>query len=179
MADRDKISDDDAELFRQAVGKVTPLQGGHRHVARKRVPPIPRQRYEDEHRVMQDLLTDAPLEDLECGDELLFHRPGIQHGVVRKLRRGHYSIDAELDLHGMTAVVARQALSEFLRRCRHHGARCVRIIHGKGLGSVHGRPVLKQKVNGWLQQRDEVLAFCSAPRTDGGTGAVYVLLKRA
>lgn len=179
MADKFKISEDDIELFRQAVGKVSPLRHDRVQPARKHVPPVPSQRHRDERQVVEDMLSDViDPADLECGDELLFSRPGIQHGVLRKLRRGQFSVDAELDMHGMTTLIARQALNEFLRGCRFSGARCVRIIHGKGRGSAHGRPVLKTKVNHWLQQRDEVLAFCSARPIDGGTGAVYVLLKK-
>lgn len=179
MADKFKISEDDIELFRQAVGKVSPVRQDRVQPARKPVPPVPKQRHRDERQVVEDMLSDVidPAE-LECGDELLFSRPGVQHGVLRKLRRGQFSVDAELDMHGMTILIARQSLSEFLRRRRLSGARCVRIIHGKGRGSAQGLPVLKNKVNYWLQQRDDVLAFCSARPVDGGTGAVYVLLKR-
>jgi len=179
VANKFKIGEDDIELFRQAVGKVSPLRQDRVQPPRKRVPPVPKQRHRDERQVVEDMLSDViDPADLECGDELLFTRPGIQHGVLRKLRRGQFSVDAELDMHGMTTLVARQALNAFLRRCRFSGARCVRIIHGKGLGSAQGRPVLKNKVNYWLQQRDDVLAFCSARAVDGGTGAAYVLLKR-
>jgi DNA-nicking Smr family endonuclease len=115
--------------------------------------------------------------EVETGEELLFARPGLQHGVLRKLRRGQYSHGAELDLHGMTVVIARQALALFLSECQHDGIRNVRIIHGKGNGSLRQQPILKSKVNHWLRQRNEVLAFCSARPIDGGTGALYVLLR--
>jgi len=128
---------------------------------------------------MRDMLSeDYDPAELELGDELLFSRSGLQHGLLRKLRRGQFSIRMQLDLHGMTVAEARLALTQFLLDCRAANARCVRIIHGKGHGSLHKQPVLKGKVNKWLQQRDEVLAFCSARIEDGGTGAVYVLLKR-
>ncbi len=116
--------------------------------------------------------------ELETGDELLFARPGLQNKVLRQLRRGQISVTAQLDLHGMNAPLARKALAAFLNRCQAEDHRCVRIIHGKGLNSEHKQPVLKQKLNIWLRLRDDVLAFCSAPRVDGGTGAAYVLLKR-
>jgi DNA-nicking Smr family endonuclease len=134
----------------------------------------------EQQRIMRDMLSDAfdPAE-IETGEELLFSRKGLQHGLIRKLRRGQFTVQAELDLHGLTVAEARQALAEFLADVRAAGARCVRIIHGKGYGSRHKQPVLKNKLNGWLQQRDEVLAFCSARQVDGGTGAVYVLLKRS
>ena len=116
--------------------------------------------------------------EIETGDELLFIRPGIQKQILRKLRRGQFSVEKELDLHGMTIDVARQALSRFLAKCTIQHHRCIRIIHGKGHGSKEKQPILKVKLNYWLQQRDEVLAFCSARPVDGGTGAVYILLKR-
>jgi DNA-nicking Smr family endonuclease len=116
--------------------------------------------------------------EVETGEELLFIRPGIQHGVLTKLRRGQFSIKAELDLHGMVVRVAQVEIAAFLRNCQNRNIRCARIIHGKGYGSWQKQPILKNKLNKWLQQRDEVLAFCSARPVDGGTGAVYVLLKR-
>jgi len=116
--------------------------------------------------------------DAENGDELLYIRPGLQRRMLKKLRRGMIVVDAELDLHGMTVPIARDAIAGFLHACRRRHIQCVRIIHGKGLGSRHHGPVLKQKVGHWLRQRDEVLAYCSARNCDGGTGAVYVLLKR-
>jgi DNA-nicking Smr family endonuclease len=179
MADKFKVSDEDKALFREAVGKVTRVRHDRVQPSLKRVPPVPKQRRHDERQVMEDMLSDViDPADVESGDELLFARPGIQHGVLRKLRRGQFSVDAELDMHGMTTVVARHALTEFLRTAQFSRSRCVRIIHGKGRGSAQGRAVLKNKVNYWLQQRDDVLAFCSARPVDGGTGAVYVLLKK-
>jgi DNA-nicking Smr family endonuclease len=101
----------------------------------------------------------------------------MQHNVLRKLRRGQFSISAELDLHGLRVEEARQALSHFLYHCRVNKKRCVRIIHGKGYRSANNQAVLKSKVNHWLRQHDDVLAFCSARAQDGGTGALYVLLR--
>ena len=124
--------------------------------------------------LLQDHLDPA---ELETGEELSFLRPGLQQKLLRKLRRGQFSVAAELDLHGMTANEAYAAVGEFLKRARTRNARCVRIIHGKGNGSLHKLPVLKAKIGGWLRRRDEVLAYCSARPVDGGTGAVYVLLK--
>lgn len=146
---------------------------------RKAPPPRPRQLELDEQAVLHDMFSDDldPTE-LETGEELYFCRPGLQHSLLRKLKRGQFSVFAELDLHGLTSDQAREALAAFLRECRAKYIQCVRIIHGKGNGSPHRRPVLKGKVNHWLQQREEVLAFCSARPVDGGTGAVYVLLKR-
>jgi len=109
---------------------------------------------------------------------LQFSRPGIQHKVLRKLRRGPSGNSAELDLHGMTVPIARQALLNFIRDCRLQRLRCVKIIHGKGLSSPHRQPVLKTRTNSWLRQCGDVLAFCPARPEDGGAGAVYVLLKQ-
>ena len=116
-------------------------------------------------------------EAAETGDELLYRKPGIQDKVFRKLRRGQFAVAAELDLHGYTVQHARDSLSDFLRECITRNRRCVRIIHGKGLRSGPGRPTIKSRIGNWLQQRQEVLAYCSARQVDGGTGAVYVLLK--
>ena len=170
---------DDAALFRAHVGPVRPLAQSRAEPRLRRPPPVPRQTLADERQVLVDLFSDEyhPA-DHETGEELCFARPGLQHKALRKLRRGQFRVSVELDLHGMTVPVARQALAEFLQQCRASNRRCVRIIHGKGNGSHNRGPVLKTMVNRWLQQRDEILAFCSAPPNDGGTGAVYVLLKR-
>lgn len=170
-----KISNDEIALFQEAVKGTRRLRQDKRPPYRRALSTRPRQRLLDDQQVMEDAFSDGwhPSE-METGEELLFVRNGIQHTVMRKLRRGQYSIGAELDLHGMTVREARQALSDFLRTTHH---RCVRIIHGKGHGSYQKQPILKGKVNNWLQQRNEVLAFCSALPVDGGTGALYVLLK--
>lgn len=175
MARRNKISREEIALFHNAIKGARRLKQDKRPPCQRTLSTRPRQRLMDEQQVLQDMFSDEwhPGE-METGEELLFVRNGIQHTVMRKLRRGQYSIGAELDLHGMTVREARQALSEFLRTTRH---RCVRIIHGKGHGSYQKQPVLKGKVNNWLTQRNEVLAFCSALPVDGGTGALYVLLK--
>jgi len=173
------VSAEERALFRAAVRGVQPLRQNRVPDGGSRPPPVPQQRMADEERVVADLLSD-PLEpeEVETGEELRFARTGLQHTVLRKLRRGQYSVGAELDLHGMTVVEARQALSCFLQQARADGVRCVRVVHGKGRGSHQRLPVLKGKVNHWLQQWDAVLAFCSARPADGGTGALYVLLKR-
>ena len=175
-----KVSDEDRELFRDAVSGTRRLTQENRVTPqKKKPPPRPLQREEDDRQVLVDMLSEpADMADLETGEELLFTRLGLQHKTLRKLRRGEFSIEAELDLHGQTKIEARQAIVQFLHYCRNQGLRCARIIHGKGHGSHQKRPVLKQYVNHWLRQRDEVLAFCTARPVDGGTGAVYVLLKR-
>lgn len=176
MARNRPIPDTERTLFREAVQDCRPLAQDKRLREPSRPRPVPAQRQQNEAQVLRDMLSDAldPAE-LETGDELLFARPGLQHGVLRKLRRGQFSIEDELDLHGLTVPEARQALADFLHKAR---GRCVRVIHGKGNTSAGRIPVLKGKVNHWLRQRDEVLAFASARPVDGGTGAVYVLLRR-
>ena len=168
-------SAEEIRLFREAVGDVRRYQHDKIEPVMSRAAPYPLQRQRDEAQVLEEMLSDAwDATLLEIGDELLYRREGVQNSVLRRLRRGDYSVGAELDLHGMTVKEARQELARFLHGNRQ---RCVRIIHGKGNGSLNRRPVLKSKVNHWLQQRDEVLAFCSARSVDGGTGAVYVLLR--
>ncbi len=114
---------------------------------------------------------------MQPGDTLSYVQSGIQKQVFRKLKRGQYSIEAELDLHGLTRDEAQQQLNEFILEVRERGMRCVRIIHGKGYGSSNHGPVIKPLVNQWLRKRNEILAVCSARPVDGGTGAVYVLIK--
>lgn len=176
----DHEDNDERDLFRKAVGKIRPVKQDKIHPKPKRRKPVPDQTLRDRREVMQSLLSDGfePAEDIETGDETLFVRPGLQHTVIRKLRRGQYAIEAELDLHGATVIQAREAVDAFLKSARDRDKRVVRIIHGKGNTSLGKMPVLKGKVNSWLRQKDEVLAFCSARPNDGGTGAVYVLLKR-
>jgi len=169
----------DRELFRQTVGAVKLLRCDRVDPALSHPAPIPRFTQADEQQVLADMISDyfEPA-DLETGEELYYRREGVQQAVLRKLRRGHFRVGTALDLHGMTVATAKEALTTFLHHVRREHIHCVRIIHGKGNGSRHRGPVLKQKVNHWLRQRDEVLAFCSAPAMDGGTGAVYVLLRR-
>lgn len=175
-----KNEDDQNKVFRDAVRGVRRLQQD-RVLLRGRPKPRPlaAQRRRDEREVMQSLLSDeyTPAE-VETGEELFFSRPGLQHSVLRKFRRGHFAMEAEIDLHGRVVAEARELVTAFLRNARLAQHRCVRIIHGKGLGTEGRVPVLKNKVNAWLRQRDDVLAFCSARPQHGGTGAVYVLLRR-
>lgn len=173
------ISPEEAALFRQAVGAVKPVYNDRRPPDKNMPSPHPHMREADEAAVMAQLLTDTPADlEIETEEHLVYHQPGIQPRVMRRLRRGHYRCQAELDLHGMVVNVARQSLLAFLKQARQRQYRCVRIIHGKGLRSGQRGPILKVKLAGWLQQRQEVLAYTSARPNDGGTGAVYVLLKR-
>jgi DNA-nicking Smr family endonuclease len=172
-------SDADIELFRNAVGEVRPIKSGQHSPAGPRAAPVPRQLAEDERAVVEELLShEYDAAALETGEELLFQRPGLRKNVLRNLRRGQYVVADELDLHGMTADEARDALGKFIKHASTHGNRCIRVVHGKGRRSSNQGPVLKPLVNRWLRLRDEVLAFCSARAVDGGTGAVYVLLRK-
>ncbi|MES1925181.1 Smr/MutS family protein [Salinisphaera sp. T31B1] len=173
------VSDSERALFRDSVGQVQDLRTPARRAPERRLPSArPAMREADERAVIGELLDLPPPPDIETGDDLFHRREGVQWSVMRKLRRGQYRCQAELDLHGMVVDVARHCLAVFLREALDRGYRCVRIVHGKGLRSGHRGPVLKIKVAGWLRQRDEVLAYCSARENDGGTGAVYVLLRR-
>ena len=179
MGKSTRISDEDSALFRDAIGDITPIKKQRVITEQKKPVARPLQKEADEIQVMSELLdSDFDSANLEMGDELLFLRSGIQKQTLRKLRRGQYPIEAELDLHGMRVAEAREELAEFLKYCQHRSKRCVRIIHGKGLGSKDKKPVIKNKLHNWLQQWDEVLAYCSAPKMDGGTGAIYLLLKK-
>ena len=180
MPNKPTISDADKALFREKIRGTRKLDHDKVNQSASPAPrPIPKQRLKDEQQVLDDMFSDEyQLEDVETGDELFFARNGLQQKLLKQFRRGQLSVTAELDLHGMIVYEARIALTSFLKDCQKHGDRCVRVIHGKGHGSHQRLPILKNKINTWLQQRDEILAFCSARPVDGGTGAVYVLLKR-
>ena len=174
-----KTNLEDSQLFRNSVGKVKPVRHDRVMPPRRNLSPRPRFREMDETEALRDMLSEQfEAADMETGDELIYARSGLQQRTLKKLRRGQFVVDAELDLHGMTVSVARQEVASFLQECKRRRVQSARIIHGKGLGSRHRGPVLKGKIGQWLQQRDEVLAYCSARNCDGGTGAVYVLLKR-
>lgn len=167
-------------LFRAAVGAVTPLpQRNLADLAPARPPPTPRQRQLDEAAALRESLSDevdiGSLLDTDA--HLSFRRPGVDMDVAQKLRRGKWAIQKQVDLHGLRSDEARQALSEFIRAAQQQGIRCVRVIHGKGLGSPGKMPVLKDKVHRWLVQKAEVLAFVQAQPAQGGSGAVVVLLQ--
>jgi DNA-nicking Smr family endonuclease len=179
-AEAHKRAEAERNLFQRAAGKVQPLaRHGRVHHPPEPVAPIPAQRQLDDQRVLQEAISDefdaATL--LEVDEALSFRRPGIGIDVARKLRRGHWSIQSEIDLHGLRTEAAREALAGFLREAVKQGQRCVRVVHGKGLGSPGKTPVLKGKVHSWLVQKSEVLAFVQARGDEGGAGAVVVLLK--
>ena len=174
------------ELFARAVGPVLSLPVKHRpgHKASlQRPPPAPiaEQYQRDELAVMQEALSDEfDVETLLDTDESLsFRRPGMGPDVVRKLRRGNWSIQRHLDLHGFRREDARNVLGAFLREASKAGLRCVRVVHGKGLGSPGKTPVLKGRVQSWLIQKQEVLAFVQARPAEGGAGALVVLLAQS
>ncbi len=170
----------EADLFRRSVGAVAPLGSHGKATLRPPLPePLARQREADEKAALEQSLSDEFTVDtlLESDEALSYARQGVGIDVVRKLRRGHWVIQSQLDLHGLRTDEAREALAEFLRNVNKRGLRCVRVIHGKGLGSVNREPVLKSKVRNWLVQKDEVIAFCQAQAADGGSGALVVLLK--
>ena len=179
MARHSKPSPEDQALFRNAIGPVKRLSSDHVELTPALPDPYPRSTQADERQVLDDMISDyfEPA-DMDTGEEIFYRREGIQQNVLRKLRRGQYRVSAVLDLHGMSVDTARRSLIAFLRSARRDSMTCVRVIHGKGNRSRHKGPVIKYKLNHWLRQRDEVLAFCSARPVDGGTGAIYLLLKR-
>lgn len=168
--------------FRNAVGDVKPLTIRARaEHDRPPHPPLPRKRWEDDQQVLVASVSDEFEIDtlLHTDDELSFRRPGVGPDVLRKLRRGEWVIQDAIDLHGCRSDEARELLAAFLRDAVKRGLRCVRVVHGKGLGSKDRQPVLKGKTRVWLAQRDEVIAFCQARPAEGGSGALIVLLKPA
>ncbi len=176
------VSPADKALFRRMVGRVTPLPSSGRIAPQPVTPsPLPLQRWADDDAVLRESLSDDYGAEwlLETDESLAFRRTGMGPDVVRKLRRGHWTVTAQVDLHGLRVDEARDVVADFLRDCVKQERRCVRIIHGKGLGSVNRTPVLKEKVRRWLTQKDEVLAFVEARPHDGGSGVVLALLKRA
>ena len=166
-------------LFARAVGPVQPLPE-RRQARLPRVPaePVARQFEQDEAAALRDSLSDGfdVSSLLETDEALSFRRPGVGPDVTRKLRKGDWAIQREIDLHGLRSDEARLALAEFIRQAHRQGLRCVRVVHGKGLGSPGKTPVLKNKVHSWLVQKNQVLAFVQAKPAEGGAGALVVLL---
>lgn len=174
------LPQDEVALFREAVRGATPLRvPAHTPLRVKSPPPVPVQSLLDAHDALAESVS-GPIswdQSMETGEEPTFLRPGLDRKVLRKLRRGNWVVQDQLDLHGLNREQARLLLAEFIGRCSKRGARCVRVVHGKGLGSPNREPVLKGKVRQWLAQREEVLAYCQAPASQGGSGALLVLLK--
>ncbi len=168
------------QLFSLSVGAITPLRSRNLiDTAPEPIPPLPMQHWLDEERVLRESISDdfdvSTL--LDTDDQLSFRRPGIGVEITRRLRSGHWSIQRQLDLHGLRTDEAREALGQFIRYAHKTGLRCVRVVHGKGLGSPGKTPVLKGRVQRWLVQKKEVLAFVQARPMDGGAGALLVLLQ--
>jgi len=170
----------DKNLFSRAVGAVQSLPDKKQVVPKPvPVPPLALQRQKDDEAVLRDALSDefdvSTL--LDTDDMLSFRRPGIGPDVTHKLRKGEWSIQKEIDLHGLRSDEARLALATFIREAHKQGLRCLRVVHGKGLGSPGKTPVLKSKVHSWLVQKNQVMAFVQAKPAEGGAGALVVLLK--
>jgi len=174
------MTDDDIEAFRRAVADAKRLNADKR-VPEHKVKPRPKARFAraDEEAVLLESLEDD-IDTIEHGHggALRFHRQHVGRRTMRKLTRGGYSVQAEIDLHGMTLSEAKPRLRDFIQYSASREHLCVRVVHGKGLGSGERGPVLKSAVNAWLRRWDNVLAFVSTRQVDGGTGAIYVLLQR-
>jgi DNA-nicking Smr family endonuclease len=170
-------------LFQAAVGAVKPLPSKHHtakaQLAPKPPPPVPKQQRLDDAAALKESVSDEVDVSslLDTDEQLSFRRPGVGTDVTQKLRRGKWSIQQQIDLHGLRSEEAREVLGQFIREAHKQGIRCVRVIHGKGLGSPGKAPVLKDKVHRWLVQKSEVLAFVQAPPMQGGAGALVVLLQ--
>lgn len=175
----EKRAEAEHNLFTRAVGKVAPIASQERVWSPPQRPtPRPLQQDLDDEAVMQESMSDEfdITTLLDADDQLSFRRPGIGTDVTRKLRKGEWSIQGQIDLHGLRSDEARNAMGQFIRDAKRMGWRCVRVVHGKGLGSPGKEPVLKSKVQRWLVQKNEVLAFVQAKPSDGGGGALVVLL---
>jgi DNA-nicking Smr family endonuclease len=166
-------------VFLQAVKGARPLNIDVPFTEKTYPKPIAKQFIRDEKQALKDSLSDDfyPAHELESGEELLYLRTGQSPDVMSKLRRGFWVVQAHIDLHGLISDEARAYVAEFLSDCKKRNIRCVRIVHGKGLGSRNREPILKNKLRHWLIQKDEVLAYAQAKPEDGGSGAVIVLLK--
>ena len=169
-----------SNLFQAAIGKVKPLEPPQRAKLTPEPPkPIPKQQMLDDAAALQEALSDEidVTTLLDTDEHLSFRRPGVGTDVTQKLRKGKWAIQKQIDLHGFRSDEAREALGAFIREAHRNGIRCVRVVHGKGLGSPGKAPVLKEKVHKWLVQKAEVVAFVQAQPAQGGAGALVVLLQ--
>ena len=171
----DTQADDDNDLFSREVQDVKPIKTDKRIRPTPKKKPVRVQKHQ-QATTLADVFSDAPIED--CPDILNFSRSGVQPATLKRLRQGKVPYEHVIDLHGLTVDKARAYLLEFLAECETDGSRCVLIVHGKGYSSPGAKPVIKPLLNRWLPQLPLVLAYTSALPADGGTGAVYVLLKR-
>lgn len=174
-------AEEEANVFRASIGQVSTLRDRNRVSPPQKLPaPVAVQTQRNDKAVLEASLSDEfDVENLLDIDETMsFRRPGIGLDVIKKLRRGEWVPQDKVDLHGLRSDEAREALAEFLRRSVRNGVRCVRVIHGKGIGSPDKLPVLKGKVRSWLVQKEEVIAFVQARESLGGAGALMVLLRQ-
>ena len=178
MSKHGEVTEEDRALFRRAAGDVRRIEDDRTPPDRPGRTPRARSRAQGEPPSARGLAESEWTSDVGSGDVLSFARSGVRRREMERLRRGRVTTEADLDLHGRIVSDAAAALDRFLDDSRRRGRRCVRIVHGKGFGSRDGLPIMKAHVDRWLRSRSEVLAFCSAIPPDGGTGAVYVLLRR-
>lgn len=179
MAKKDSTKDEDEmALFHTAMRDVAPLPTTDKVIHRDSpVSPVPQRKNYQEQFTTEDSLSDHISMEIEAGDEWSYVRPGMSRQTLRRLRRGYWGIQEDLDLHGYNRDEARQELIAFLDACAQKKYRCIRVIHGKGLSSKNREPVLKTRIGNWLMQRTDVLAFCQARPGDGGGGAILILLR--
>ncbi|MCW8854624.1 MAG: Smr/MutS family endonuclease [Gammaproteobacteria bacterium] len=170
----DSNYEDDFDLFKQAMAGVTPIEHDKTPVHKEARPITRRTVIQDDS--IDDTLSDDFVPD--CGDYLEFIRPGVQKSLIKQIRNGKLPIEHHIDLHGQTRDQARKKLLAFIKSAQQNHYKLVCVVHGKGYNSEDGRPVLKALVNKWLQNIEGILAFTTAQPKDGGTGAVYVLIKR-
>jgi len=176
MSDHDdKATDDDGDIFRQAMADVSPIAPPQR-VSLRNKPKRIKKRPQTQPQTINDTLSDDFIPP--CGEQLEFMRPGVQKSLLKQMRNGKLPVEDRIDLHGLYRDQAREQLLQFIQHAQLSGYKIICVVHGKGYHSEDGRPVLKAMVNKWLQNIPEVLAFTSAPHRDGGYGAVYVLIRR-
>jgi DNA-nicking Smr family endonuclease len=175
------LTSEDSDLFRKTIGKVRSVISDKVLLKQENKPkPYPVNLSTDSNApAWKPGAARIEVEKVGLEDSLSFIAPGLQNNVLKKLRRGYFDIDAEIDLHGLNSNDAKRQLLHFLHSCIEEGYRCVHIVHGKGYRSADNHPVLKNNLNLWLRQHKDVQAFCSASPNNGGTGAVFVLLQLA
>jgi DNA-nicking Smr family endonuclease len=173
------LTSEDSNLFRLTIGKVQAVKSDKVLLTEAGKPkPYPKSQTVNVEEHLSGT-TEFEVENVGLEDSLSYTAPGLQHNVLKKLRKGQFGLAAEIDLHGLNSNEAKRQLLYFLHDCVEDGCRCVHIVHGKGYRSTDNHPVLKNNLNLWLRQHKDVQAFCSAPPKDGGTGAVFVLLQLA
>ena len=178
VAGRKDISNRDRELFRNSVGPVDDIKHDRVHTPERRTRPYKNTAIPKSANTDREELQETSLPAVGMGDALYYCRPGLQHRTLARLKKGQLPIEDELDLHGLRIAEAGKRLSAFLDYCKQEGIQCIRIIHGKGKGSSDRFPVIKNMLNSRLRNDRDILAFTSAPVSDGGTGVLYVLIKK-